>query len=48
MCTVGVPEGGGGIKAENSPNLMKIINLHTQAQQTPSMINARNPHTEAS
>lgn len=52
MCTIGVSEGeecgGWGIKVEKFPNLMKIINLHTQAQQTPSMINIRNPHTEAS
>lgn len=46
-----MPEGEGvgrEIKAENFSNLMKIINLHTEAQQTQSMVNARNPHTEAS
>lgn len=36
------------IMAEIFSDLMKIINLYNQAQQSPSRINARDPHTETS
>jgi len=55
ICIIGVAEGEKGretifeeIMAEHFSDLMKIINLYIQAQQSPTRINARDPHTETS